>query len=171
MIWHLIAAIFAGLGAAGVGLLLRVVSGRRLPRWIVPVCAGLGMLAYQIHHEYSWFNHKQHQLPAAAQVISSEQDSVFWRPWTYLFPMTTAFSVIDQGNMISRQVDGQHLVEFMLYRFERHHMDLVTHRPYLMNCATHESLPLEGEQRQPRFHEMRRVDDSDPVYQAVCAET
>ena len=37
MIWHLIAAIFAGLGAAGLGLLLRTLSGKRLPRWIVPV--------------------------------------------------------------------------------------------------------------------------------------
>ncbi len=67
MIWHLIAAIFAGLGAAGLGLLLRTLSGKRLPRWIVPVCAGLGMLGYQIQHEYGWFDHKRQQLPDSAR--------------------------------------------------------------------------------------------------------
>lgn len=169
MIWHLIAAIFAGLGAAGIGLLLRMISGKRLPRWIVPVFAGLGMLGYQIHHEYSWFSYKQAQLPDSAEVVSVEKGEVFWRPWTLAFPMTIAFSVVDEDNLVTRQADDNRLVEFILYRFERSYPDVVTHQAYLMNCTTRERLPLAGEQREPRFSDMRKLDDHDPLYQAVCS--
>jgi hypothetical protein len=169
MIWHLIAAVFAGLSAAGIGLLLRSLSGKRLPRWIIPVFAGLGMLGYQIYYEYSWFSHKQQQLPESAQVVSSEKGGAFWRPWTYVFPMTTAFSVVDRNNLVPRQANDHQLVEFMLYRFEKHYVDQVTHQAYLMNCTTQEKLPLIGEARRPRFSELRRIDASAPLFQAVCA--
>jgi len=49
MFWHLIAAIVAGVAGAGIGLLLRSLTRKRLPKWIIPVCAGLGMLSYTIH--------------------------------------------------------------------------------------------------------------------------
>ncbi len=149
MIWHLVAAAFAGLGSAGVALLLRYLSGKRLPRWIVPVCAGLGMLAYQINYEYTWFDYKRQQLPESAQVISTEKSQMLWRPWTYLYPLTTGFSVVDRDNLVSSQVDGERLVEFILYRFERQYRDLLTHQPYLLNCTTRELVPLAGEVASP----------------------
>jgi hypothetical protein len=169
MIWHLIGAIFAALGAAGIGLLLRLASGKRLPKWIIPVFAGLGMLGYQIHYEYSWFDHKQSQLPATAQVVDTEQDSMVWRPWTYLYPMTVAFSVVDQGSMVPRQADDQQLVEFILYRFEKEYVDQLYHHPFLMNCSTAEMVPLNEETRQPRLNALRSVEEQSRLYQAVCA--
>ncbi|RDB43479.1 hypothetical protein DU490_06995 [Halomonas sp. DQ26W] len=171
MIWHLVAAIFAGLGAAGIGLLLRVISGKRLPRWIVPACAGLGMLGYQIHYEYSWIDHKQSQLPATTQVVATEEGEAFWRPWTYFFPMTTAFSVVDGNSMVPSEADGQQLVEFILYRFEKDYVDRLTHQAFLMNCTTQEQLPLVGEERQPRLSALRSVDSDSALYQAVCGNT
>ncbi|HET8790875.1 MAG TPA: hypothetical protein VFM75_06660 [Modicisalibacter sp.] len=170
MIWQLIAAVFAGLGAAGIALILRLLSGKRLPRWIVPAFAGLGMLAYQINYEYAWYGHKQQQLPESAQVVSSQKDQMFWRPWTYLFPMTTAFSVVDRSNFVTSQANGEQLVEFIVYRFEKHYEDRLTHQAYLMNCTTQQKVPLVGESRQPRLAELHRVDTSDPLYQAVCSE-
>lgn len=171
MIWQLIAAVFAGLGAAGIGLILRLLSGKRLPRWIVPAFAGLGMLAYQINYEYAWYGHKKHQLPESAQVVSTQKEQVFWRPWTYLFPMTTAFRIVDQDNLVTSQANGERLVEFIVYRFERQYRDRVTHQAYLMNCATREKLPLIGENRQPRLSELHRVDTTDPLFQAICSDT
>ncbi|MDZ7854042.1 MAG: hypothetical protein U5L98_15725 [Halomonas sp.] len=168
MIWHLIAAIFAGLGAAGVGLILRLASGKRLPRWFIPACGGLGMLGYQIYNEYTWFEHKQQQLPESAEVVSVEEGQMFFRPWTFAFPMTTAFTIVDLDNLsVSRGDDGR-LVEFILYRFEKEYVDQVSHQAYLMNCATREMLPLEGESRSPRTEQMRRVKDSSPLYRAIC---
>ncbi|XKH59718.1 hypothetical protein LG290_13760 [Halomonas sediminis] len=168
MLWHLVAAVFAGLAAAGVGLFLRVVTRKWLPSWIVPVCAGLGMLAYQINHEYSWFSHKQSQLPESAQIISSERGEAFWRPWTYFFPMTIAFRVVDQDNMVKSEANDQQLIEFILYHFEKLHMDRVTTQAYLLNCTTRDLVPLGGEQRQPRTTEMRQLKASAPLYQALC---
>ncbi|QJQ98150.1 hypothetical protein [Halomonas sp. PGE1] len=171
MIWHLIAAVFAGLGAAGIGMLLRMASGKRLPTWIIPVFGGLGMLGYQIHYEYSWFSHKQAQLPATASVVEVEHGSMFWRPWTYAFPMANAFSVVDRDSMAVRDANGERLVEYIRYRFEKQHVDLVTHQAWLINCATRETLPLIGEERRPRFEAMRALDEDDALYQALCRET
>lgn len=168
MIWHLIAALFAALGAAGIALLLRLASGKRLPRWIVPVFAGLGMLAYQIHFEYTWFEHKRQQLPASAEVISSEQRSMLWRPWTQLFPMTVVFSVIDHDRIVTKQVENQQLVEFVLYRFEREYIEQVYAQPYLMNCATAELVPLNSENR-PHIEALQTMTRTSPLYRAVCA--
>ncbi|GAA0619134.1 hypothetical protein ACFPTY_01710 [Halomonas beimenensis] len=170
MIWHLIAAVFAGLGAAGIGLLLRTLSARRLPRWIVPAFAGLGMIAYQVHHEYSWFEHKKAQLPDSARVVTSEQSSAFWRPWTYLVPLTTAFTVVDEQSLVRSRANDQRLVEFILYRFERAHVDRLDHRPHLMNCSTGELVPLAEDTRRPQTEAMRRLDADDPLHRALCRE-
>ncbi|WP_148253500.1 hypothetical protein [Aidingimonas lacisalsi] len=169
MIWHLIAALFAGLATAGVALLLRLVSGKRLPRWIIPAFAGLGMLGYQIHYEYSWFNHKQSQLPDSAHVVSSDQNTVFWRPWTYIYPMTTAFNVVDREGLTLSNTDGQQVVEFILYRFEKQPADQVSHQAYLMNCSAQEMLPLTDEFEQRDTVELRHVDASSELYEVVCS--
>lgn len=166
MLVHLIAAIFAALGAAGIALLLRRLSGQRLPRWIIPVFAGLGMLGYQIHYEYSWFAHKQALLPEASEVVTSERSSAFWRPWTYIYPMTTAFTVLDRQSLEERQVQGQRTVGFVLYRFEKHFTDLVRPQAYVLNCDTHELAEVvrdEGESGS-----WRRLGEEDPLLQRVC---
>ena len=53
MLWTLLAIVVAGLGAAGIALLLRKLTRNKLPKWIVPLFGGLGMLGYQIFYEYS----------------------------------------------------------------------------------------------------------------------
>ncbi|GHC22914.1 hypothetical protein [Aidingimonas halophila] len=168
MIWHLIAAMFAGLAAAGIALLLRVISGKRLPRWIIPAFAGAGMLSYQVHHEYTWYSHKEMQLPDSAQVISTEQEATFWRPWTYLFPMTTAFTVVDHDNLSTNETEDERVVEFILYRFEKQPTDQVSHQAYLLNCSAEEIVPLTEEFEQRQDVELRRISTSSQLYQAVC---
>ncbi|MDN3524371.1 hypothetical protein QWY79_03745 [Halomonas sabkhae] len=168
MIWHLIAAVFAGLGAAGIGLLLRSLSGKRLPRWIVPVCAGLGMLGYQIQHEYGWYEHTRQQLPESARVISTSQEAALWRPWTYLLPMTTSFTVVDQDDLGLSQADGQTLAQFRLYRFTSGPGQSVVHQGYLLNCDKRELVPLGKQQQRPQIDERRRLGAEDPLYRHVC---
>ncbi|WP_110667165.1 hypothetical protein [Salinicola halophilus] len=170
MIWHWVAAISAGLGAAGLALLLRTLSGKRLPRWIIPAFAGLGLLAYQIHYEYDWYAYKRQQLPASAEVVATEKSRMFWRPWTYLYPLTTAFSVVDRDKLLTSQVDGERLVEFILYRFERQHRDVLTHQAYLMNCRSRERVPLTEDGRQPELDRLQHLQNGDPQVEAVCTE-
>lgn len=168
MLWHLIAAIFAGLGSAGIAMMLRKLSGQRLPRWIIPVFAGLGILGYQIYQEYNWFEHKQQQLPPEAQVISSEQRSMVWRPWTFMFPITNAFTVI--GDSIASESGNNDVVSFQLYHFERAYPDRVSHHPSLLNCRTRELVPLEKQDGRPLVNDMRRLDKDSVLYRHLCSE-
>ncbi|MCH8533094.1 MAG: hypothetical protein LAT65_19800 [Saccharospirillum sp.] len=142
MIWHLVAVVFAGLGAAGIALGLRVVSGKRLPKWIIPVFAGMGMLSYQIYFEYNWFNFKQEQLPAGSVVVETEEGQVFWRPWTLRYPMTIGFTVIEPEQVSIRVQDEYTIAHFRTYRFEKQHIDVVTTQEYLMNCETGDRVPV-----------------------------
>ncbi|MCI0509355.1 hypothetical protein C8E00_102249 [Chromohalobacter marismortui] len=168
MIWQLIAAIFAGLGAAGIGLILRQLSGKRLPRWIVPALAGVGMLGYQIYYEYNWLTAKQQQLPDSAEVVDVEYDSMFWRPWTYLYPLPVAFEVIDRDHLRTTEANGQRMVEFILYRFKKEVTDRVSHQAYLMNCSKRQWVPLIGDERQPDTAALREMGADAPLYQALC---
>ena len=45
MLWTLLAIVVAGLGAAGIALLLRKLTRNKLPKWIVPLFGGLGIQA------------------------------------------------------------------------------------------------------------------------------
>src|SRR5690606_26771981 len=98
MIWHLFAAIAAALAGAGIALVLRNLSRNRLPKWIIPVFAGLGMLAYTIHYEYTWFETKEARLPEGSVVVASEEGEMLWRPWTMKFPMPLVYVVLDGAN-------------------------------------------------------------------------
>ncbi|MDN3553528.1 hypothetical protein QWY74_08630 [Halomonas almeriensis] len=168
MIWHLIAAVFAGLGAAGLGLLMRLLSGKRLPRWIVPIMAGMGMLGYQIQHEYGWYEHTRAQLPDSARIVSTSQDTALWRPWTYLLPMTTAFTLVDEDGLRHIRADGQTLAQFQLYRFSSGVGQSVVHQAHLLNCDNRELIPLGQQKQRPQTDERRRLGADDPLYRQVC---
>lgn len=101
MLLEFFATIVAGFGAAGVALLLRRLTGGRLPSWLVPVAAGGAMLAYAIWSEYSWFDRAVAGLPDGVVVISQSQSSAPWRPWTYLAPMTDRFVALDTRSVQS----------------------------------------------------------------------
>lgn len=142
MIWHLIAAFIVGIACAGIALFLRKISGQRLPKWIIPVFAGVGMLSYQISTEYDWFDHKKASLPENSVVVASEAPGSLWRPWTFMIPMTTAFTVLDTASVQSRSIDNQIISEFMLYRFEKQHVDRVKAQGYVLNCDTRDLFPM-----------------------------
>ena len=119
MIWHLVATFSAGLGAAGIAFLLRSITRQKLPKWIIPAFAGLGMLGYQVYFEYNWFEHQSSRQPQGSVVTSSQQSSAIWRPWTFIYPMTTVFTVVDTNNLQKQQINGLSVVEFIEYRFEK----------------------------------------------------
>ncbi len=167
MIWNLIATLVAGLGAAGIALILRSLSRQKLPKWIVPVFAGLGMLGYQIYTEYTWYDFKREQLPANAEVLDVRTDSMIWRPWTFLYPMTVSFTVVDADSIRDTLVGDQRVVEFVLYRFEKSYVDQVAHHAQLLNCATGEMYALDAS-RKPVLNSREILEASSPVRARVC---
>lgn len=167
MVWNLVATVFAGLGAAGIAMILRTLTRKKLPKWIVPVAAGLGMLGYSIYNEYNWFEFKTSQLPEGSVVVSSEKSSMIWRPWTFAFPMTDAFTVLDTNSLTHQVTESGTLAQFVLYNFERSYTDHVQHSAYLMNCDKGEMVQLD-EARNMVPGSLEQVEKSTPLMARVC---
>ena len=169
MIWHLVATFSAGLGAAGIAFLLRSITRQKLPKWIIPAFAGLGMLGYQVYFEYNWFEHQSSRQPQGSVVTSSQQSSAIWRPWTFIYPMTTVFTVVDTNNLQKQQVDGISLVEFIEYRFEKKYIDVVTYQKYVLNCTQAQMISVDDVN-----HTVLKppvdVDRNSDLFAAVCSE-
>lgn len=98
MLLDFIAMIAAGAGLAGVILLLRKLSGGRLPKWTLPAAIGLGMLSFSVWNEYSWYDRTAGALPASVVVLSAPPTKQALRPWTYLFPVHHRFLAYDGGS-------------------------------------------------------------------------
>lgn len=132
MLWELLATIIAGVGAAGIALLLRKFSSQRLPRYWVPIFAGLGMLVFQIHGEYNWFRHQSSLLPQGVTVVRTIESTSWWRPWSYLKPHTLQFVAMDGKNASSNQHNAD-LVLVDLYFFE--HRQPARRIKQVIHCA------------------------------------
>lgn len=95
MLLEFIAAIALGLGAAGLIMGLNLVTGKRLPGWLMPATAGLAMIAFMIYMEYSWSDRTQAGFPDGVVVTAKSSDSMWYRPWTFLRPLTLRMVAVD----------------------------------------------------------------------------
>lgn len=118
MFWELVATVFAGLGAAGIALMLHKLSAQKLPRYLVPVFAGLGMLGFQIYGEYNWYSHQTSLLPEGVVVVKAVEEQISWRPWTFIKPQISRFMAVDVKNSVANS-NNANLVLANLYLFER----------------------------------------------------
>lgn len=80
---------------AGIALLARKLTRQRLPGWIVPAAAGLGMIGYAIWSEYSWYPRSLAGLPPGVQVLRDDPGPAGLRPWTLAVPVTLSFVALD----------------------------------------------------------------------------
>ncbi len=133
MALELIAAIIAAAALAGIAHLARRLSGWRLPRWLVPVAAGLGLIGFSVWNEYDWFGRVAAQLPEGVTVVWSQTEPNPMRPWTYLVPMTTRFVALD-GRDISTHPANPALRLVRVYNFARWRP--VTDGMMVVDCAT-----------------------------------
>jgi len=92
---EIVAAIVAAFALAGIAMMLRKLSRGRLPKWLVPVAAGAGLLAFTVWSEYNWFARVSGELPAGVIVVSAEGQSSPLRPWSFVIPVTTSFVAMD----------------------------------------------------------------------------
>lgn len=132
MFIELIATVFAGIACAGLAMLVNIATGRRLPKWITPVAAGLGMLAMTISNEYTWFERTAEQLPEGVTVAMTVDEQSWFRPWTQLWPYTERFVAVDTATARKNpKLPEQRLAD--LYFFGR--WSPVNQAPMLFDCA------------------------------------
>ncbi|WP_148862395.1 hypothetical protein [Marinobacter fonticola] len=166
MFWNFVATVFAGLGAAGIAMGIRAVTAKKAPRWLVPVFGGAGMLAYMAYMEYTWFDLKQSQLPEDAVVVSEEQESVIWRPWSLVVPQTSRFTVVDTSSIVADEQNPK-VFSFYLYRFEKSYTDSVEEQVYLLNCVEQQLVPV-SENGEAMVQSLQKLADDDRLLGAVC---
>ncbi|WP_284165008.1 hypothetical protein [Frigidibacter sp. SD6-1] len=104
MALELIAALAAAFALAGIAMLARRLSGGRMPRWIVPAAAGIGLIGFTIWSEYDWYHRATADLPEGVTVVWQDRGAMPLRPWTYLFPLTTHFVALDRREMAAHPV-------------------------------------------------------------------
>lgn len=95
MLFELIAAFSAGVGAGGLAYLARRLSGGRAPGWLVPAAAAAGMFAAAIGNEYGWRGRVEGGLPEGVATALTVEKSDVYRPWSYLTPVTTRLAAVD----------------------------------------------------------------------------
>lgn len=170
MFIELIATIFAGIACAGVVLLLTRTVGRRLPKWLVPVAAGAGMLVMIISNEYTWFSRTVEQLPDGINVAMTVEEQSWLRPWTQFWPYTKRFVAVDTGTARTNEnLPDQKIAD--LYFFGR--WSPVNQTPMLFDCAVAQSaLLIDG----ATFAQDGSITDADwqtmpvddPILKMVC---
>ncbi len=167
MFWNLVATVFAGLGAAGIGLGIRALTRKKAPKWIIPVFAGLGMMGYQIYMEYTWFDQMTARMPAESVVVSTEAEAAFWRPWSFFVPQINRFTILDTSSVERRTVSSSTVAQFQLYHFRHTYGGRVSHGNWLLNCGSREMVALTDE-GQPNLNDIRQLDRDNTLYNQVC---
>lgn len=170
MFVELIATVFAGIACAGVALLLNMVTGRRLPKWIMPVAAGLGMIGMTISNEYTWFERTAERLPQGVDIAMTVQEQSWLRPWTQVWPYTKRFVAVDIATARTNpDFPDQRMSD--LYFFGR--WSPVTQAPMLFDCAGARSAVLiDGAEFDAdgtvANAEWEAMPAGDPVLKTVC---
>ncbi|SFJ16642.1 hypothetical protein [Albimonas pacifica] len=168
MFLELIATIVAGVGAAGVVLLLGRLMGGRLPRWGAPVAAGLAMLAATIWSEYDWEARTVAGLPEGMTVIETVEETALHRPWTYLAPLTTRLAALDvAGIQTNPEAPGVKLAEVWFFGRWRP----VDRAAVMIRCApAAQARVSDAALADVSAAEWRPMPADDPLVAAACAE-
>lgn len=117
MFWEIIATVFAGFLLAGLVLPIRLFF-KKVPKWIVPAAAGLGMIGFQVYSEYTWADNTIAKLPDSTIVVAKVPSSTWFRPWSYVAPQTFQFVALDTESITSNPSNPK-IKQANLYFFER----------------------------------------------------
>lgn len=170
MLLELIAIISAGFALAGLALMLNFILGKRLPGWIFPAAAGVGMLVMSVWLEYSWLDRITATYPAEVEVVSTNNVQAWYRPWTYVVPQVNRLIAIDHRFERRHPArPGQVLTRVLLVG------RWVPARPFavVFDCATRRRADLGDEVKLADDGSLvnaqwRTLGDDDPVLEAAC---
>lgn len=87
-----------GVAAAAVLLVYRTL-GRRAPRALILVAAGLGMIVYATWSRYTWAARTIATLPPQVVVVQERTDSNPLEPWVRWFPRADGLVTLDRADL------------------------------------------------------------------------
>ena len=89
-----------GFACAGVVMLLFRLLGRKVPKYVIPFVAAIGMFVYMIWDEYSWFDRYAARLPDSINIVQTFADESVFAPWTLISAPVDRFTAIDRDKII-----------------------------------------------------------------------
>lgn len=170
MFWTLLTAFVAGIVGAGTGLALRHLSGKRLPKGIIPVAAGLAMIVATVALEYGWYSNVLDTMAPDTVVISERSQQAWYQPWTYVNPWVRGFIAHSPSETVET-LAGSGVLAVQIRLHERWQPEVV--RPILVDCSNSRRADLSPETQfaddgQPTNATWLEVEASDPILQSVC---
>ncbi len=170
MILEFIAAIAVAITVGGMVHLIRRTAPERIAPWAVPAAAGAAMIGFAVYMEYTWASRTVASLPDEAVVASQNATTSWFRPWTYIFPLTNRMIVVDHRFTRRHAAHPEHVLTgvVMLGRFEPGRQI-----PVLFDCEQGRRAELDA---QVTFAEdgglegadWRDLRDDDPIMRAAC---
>lgn len=132
MFWTLVTVFISGFAGAGIGLLLRQITRKRLPKGIVPICAGLTMIAATVALEYQWADGMRRTMPEDLVIVTTREQQAWYQPWTYIRPWVRGFISYSPAETVET-APGSGISVVQLRIQERWNPQMI--RPALVDCA------------------------------------
>lgn len=170
MVWNLVGVFIVGLACGAMAYALVKISKNRLPSWLVPVSAGVGMLLLLLAINYRWYADRIDALTyqqVSFEVVETKRTSSFMRPWSYIYKPITEFSFID-GGWKQLNLDNQKLVQFSLYTFYQEVVDRIETKFYLLNCNNAELVEIDSKSKLIPNSEFKIIDKKSKMYTYLC---
>ncbi len=171
MLLEFIAAIALGLGAAGLVMVLDRITGRRLPSWLMPAAAGVGMIGFMVYMEYSWLDRTRATLPEGVVVTATSSESTWYRPWTYIRPLSLRMVAVDtRRNRSHANAPDQVMTSVLLFGRWMPTRSI----PVVFDCANERRADLHAgvemaEDGRLEGADWRPLSPDDPALAAACA--
>jgi hypothetical protein len=173
MLLEFIAAIALGLGTAGLIMGLNFATGKRLPGWLMPAAAGAAMIGFMVYMEYSWLARTSEQLPEGVVITATSSESSWYRPWTYVRPLTLRLVAVDtrRNRINTAQADLVMTTVILLGRWMP-----PREIPVVFNCASAQRADLHARVQFADDGSLidadwRQLQPDDPALLAACAGT
>ncbi len=171
MFWTLVTVFVAGFAGAGLGFLLRSVTRKKLPKGIVPICAGLTMIAAAVGQEYSWHEGVLRTMAEDLVIVSKREQRAWYQPWTFVQPWVRGFIAYSPVEAVETAL-GSGVWAVQLRIQERWQPQTVM--PVLVDCVRQRWTDLSPDvlfnpSGQPENVLWRDGSDEAPVVRSVCA--
>lgn len=169
--WHLLAVFISGFSLGGLTFLARKLTRNKLPAWLVPVAAALGMFGYLAVYDYTWYDYKTEQVrltqsPNEVMFFNQKRERGFFKPWSFVVAPINSFFIFD-GNSKSSLQNDQVLVEYFLYEFIKDPIERQQVYMAVLNCTTQErAIIMQG--KTAKASELEHVAADDIFYQKLC---
>lgn len=100
MLFNLLGTFVAGIGAAGIAILIyKYILRIPRPKAVVPIAAGCAMILLQIVLDYYWFSRATDDFEGDLVVVSTFEGKSLLQPLSYVIPRTDRFIALEVATL------------------------------------------------------------------------